>query len=420
MCIGSPMMISSSPPLCESPFMLISPRTDHFDDTTNGVPAPPSPQIPWAAIPDAEAGSDDAIAFTDCWSANIIDTNTVEGATPCQYTQANIGAWEGLPLERSGEHIPSTQSMQDWIGAWEAEPSHGMMHEHGQIGWEQRTATPARSERLFGPGYQQTSQALVDHRVCTPITEKTVYEINEFCALLEPTSAGWQLQDIFATPTPLQDQQAPTMAAQQSPSPPEPSSDVDDDRLFEITLKSNALRALREAQLCEQAPGNSELNSSAKNRSQLKGPALMEEVTSKVAEMHVDPKTGIINKLMGMLSPSLLGFPTNNTKKKKPDQKKAAQMLTSSRRSERPATKSSTQLTNRRAQASVCKQLGLIQHEEEFNDEILAQYLSLYQQPLSTPNIQGLASLAEISRQPGFTLQDKELAALLKETPYAS
>jgi hypothetical protein len=146
----------------------------------------------------------------------------------------------------------------------------------------------------------------------------------------------------------------------------------------------------------------------------------MEEVTSKVAEMHVDPKTGIINKLMGMLSPSLLGFPTNNTKKKKPDQKKAAQMPTSSRRSERPATKSSTQLTNRRAQVSVCKQLGLIQHEEEFNDEILAQYLSLYQQPLSTPNIQGLASLAEISRQPGFTLQDKELAALLKETPYAS
>jgi hypothetical protein len=278
-----------------------------------------------------------------------------------------------------------------------------MVHEHGQFGWVQRTAAPAHSERLFGPGCQQTSQALVDHQVCTPITEKTVYEINEFCALLEPASAGWQLQDIFATPTPLQDQQAPTTAVQQSPSPPELSSDVDDDRLFEITRKSNALRALREAQLCEQESEVSEQNSSAKTRSQLKGPALMEEVTSKVAEMHVDPKTGIMSKLMGMLSPSLLGFPTNNTKKKKLDPKKAAQMSTSSRRSERPATKSSTQLTNRRAQASACKQLGLIQHEEDFNGEILAQYLRLYQQPLSSSNVQGLASLAEISRQPGDT-----------------
>jgi hypothetical protein len=247
-----------------------------------------------------------------------------------------------------------------------------------------------------------------------------VYEINEFCALLEPASAGWQLQDIFATPTSLQDQQAPTLADQQSPSPPELSSDVDDDRLFEITLKSNAIRALREAQLCVQEPEDSEQNSSAKNSSKLKGPTTMEEVTSKVAEMHVDPKTGIMSKLMGMLSPSLLGFPTNHTKKKKADLKKAAQIATTSRRSERPATKSSTQLANRRAQASACKQLGLIQREEDLNEETLAQYLRLYQQPLLSSNIQGLASLAELSHQPGFVLQDRELAALLKETPYAS
>jgi hypothetical protein len=195
----------------------------------------------------------------------------------------------------------------------------------------------------------------MDQRVCTPITEKTVYEINEFTALLEPASAGWQLQDIFVTPTPLQDQQAPTMAVQQSPSPPELSSGIDDDHLFEVTLKSNALRALREAQLCRQTREDREQNSSTKTKSQLKGSALMEEVTSRVAEMHVDPKTGIMSKLMGMLSLSLLGFPTNTTKKKKLQQRKATLMPSSSCRSERPATKSSTQLATRRAQASACK-----------------------------------------------------------------
>lgn len=146
----------------------------------------------------------------------------------------------------------------------------------------------------------------------------------------------------------------------------------------------------------------------------------MEGVTSRVAEMHVDPKTGIMSKLLGMLSPSLLGFPTNTLKKRKLDQKKAIHMPASSRRSERPATKSSTLLATRRAQVSACKQLGLIQRDEEFNDEILAQYLHLYRQPLSSTNVQGLASLPEISSRTGFVLQEKEMAALLKESPYTS
>jgi hypothetical protein len=179
------------------------------------------------------------------------------------------------------------------------------------------------------------------------------------------------------------------------------SEDLDDAALQEVTLKSNALRALRDAKLC--------------------GPGLMEELTDGVAKLQVDPKTSLMSKFLGLLSPSLLGFPTNSRpKKKRAAPRSLLCMDTAVRRSERPTTKSSTLLALRRAQASVCKQLGLIQHEEEFNDEILAQYLNLYQQPLSTPNIQGLASLAEISRQTGFTLQDKELAALLKETSYAS
>jgi hypothetical protein len=128
------MMISPSPPHSEGPYNLCSPRTDHFDNILNGVPAPSSPQIPWAAIPGNEVVSDEANAFTDCWSVNIIDTNTTGGATPGRHPQASNGGWEGLPQEHSGEHIPSTQSMQDWIGAWEAEPSHGWVHGHDSLG----------------------------------------------------------------------------------------------------------------------------------------------------------------------------------------------------------------------------------------------------------------------------------------------
>jgi hypothetical protein len=247
-----------------------------------------------------------------------------------------------------------------------------------------------------------------------------VYEINEFTALLEPASTGWQLQDIFATPAAAPALQMTAGQPPHSPSPPELASDSDDDRLFEVTLKSNALRALRDAELCGSARHADELNSPAKPRRQLPEPPSMEDVTSRVADMHVDPKTGIMSKLMGMLSPSLLGFPTNAARKKKAESKKSAMPAAPSRRSERPTTRSSSLLATHKAQASACKQLGLIQQESDFNDEVLAQYLHLYRQPLSSANVQGLASLAEISSRPGFVLQDKDMAALLKESPYVA
>jgi hypothetical protein len=77
--------------------MLCSPRTDHFDNSLNGVPAPPSPQIPWAAIPGVEAESDEANAFTDCWSANIIETNTTGGAPLDHHPLVINGGWQELP-----------------------------------------------------------------------------------------------------------------------------------------------------------------------------------------------------------------------------------------------------------------------------------------------------------------------------------
>jgi hypothetical protein len=73
----------------------------------------------------------------------------------------------------------------------------------------------------------------------------------------------------------------------------------------------------------------------------------------------------------------------------------------------------------RKAQASACKQLGLISREEDFNEDVLQQYLQLFQQPLSEQHVQGLADLAEVSSRPAFRLPEGDLCALLKEAPYA-
>jgi hypothetical protein len=110
------------------------------------------------------------------------------------------GGWEGLPREYSGEHIPSVQSLQAWLGAWEAEPSQNLVQGQLQAVWELPHTHLTQADRLFGPGCQEQMQCLMDQRVSTPIKEKIMYGINDLCALMEPVSTGWQLQDIFATP----------------------------------------------------------------------------------------------------------------------------------------------------------------------------------------------------------------------------
>jgi hypothetical protein len=226
-------------------------------------------------------------------------------------------------------------------------------------------------------------QGQVQEAACPTPPERIVQEV-------EPRSPGWQLQDIFATP--------PVKAAFRTSS--SSSEDLEDAVLQEVTLKSNALRALRDAKLC--------------------GPGLMEELTDGVAKLQVDPKTSLMSKFLGLLSPSLLGFPTNSRpKKKRAAPRSLLCMDTAVRRSERPATKSSTLLASRRAQASACKQLGLIQREDEFNDEVQAQYMCMFRHPLTQGNIQGLAVLAEAATRPGFVLPEHDMLELLRETPTA-
>jgi hypothetical protein len=316
-----------------------------------------------------------------------------------------MDSWAGLPMERSGEHVPSVHSMQAWGNAWVEEP---------------HPTSLANEARLFGPDCQEHNQSLMDQRFGTPIKEKTVYEINEFCALLEPVSAGWQLQDILTTPQMHNVQQPEPVEQQHILSSPDSYTDIDDDKLFEVTLKSNALKALRQADLCGPALTEEECTETESADVGLQGPALMEEVTSRVADLHVDPKTGFMGKLMGMFSPSLLGFPTNSSRKKKSEIKKHTLTTTSSRRSERPATRASSMMTTRRAQIAACKQLGLIQRDDEFTEETLAQYTAIFRQPLSTANLHGLAALADVTGRPSFVLPEKDLSELMKESPYAT
>jgi predicted solute-binding protein len=122
-----------------------------------------------------------------------------------------------------------------------------------------------------------------------------------------------------------------------------------------------------------------------------------------VVDLQVDPKASLLTRLMGKISPSLLGLPPAGAAlKKKLASKKLFPSTSSSRRSERPATKASTMTLARKAQASACKQLGLISREEDFNEDVLQQYLQLFQQPLSEQHVQGLADLAEVSSRPAF------------------
>jgi len=169
-----------------------------------------------------------------------------------------------------------------------------------------------------------------------------------------------------------------------------------------VRLKSNALQALSEANLC--------------------GHDAVEEMTSGVAGMQVQAsKPSLLGRIMGKLSPSLLGFPGSSAaSRKKQGTRKLGNPSTSSapRRSECLATKASTTMTNRKAQASACKQLGLICREEDFNDAIREQYLKLFQHQLPQESLQGLAALTEVTSRPAFVLHEGQLSEFLRESTY--
>ncbi|KAK1677179.1 hypothetical protein QYE76_038027 [Lolium multiflorum] len=359
----------------------------HF---TTSIPPPPSPLIPWEELPGPQPGLGCG-GLEDRWSANIADVQADDTRTYYPLSPPHLRSplhmppehqavdhWAAFFGEQSAEFVPNITSIQAWQELWQEDPTPPADQPPSDL-LQPRLAMEDGTPGGWG---SRSRDSLTG-------SEKLLAAAHSGQALATPTSPGWQLQDIFSTPP------ARPALPQLSDSS---SEDLDDATLCEVTPKSNALRALRDANHV--------------------GHGLMEGITKGVGQLHVDPKTSLMSKLLGMISPSLLGFPTNSKpKKKRTTPRHLLCMDTAIRRSERPATKSSTMLASRRAQASACKQLGLIQREDEFDDAVQAQYLRLFQRPLTQDSLQGLALLADAAHRPGFVLPEQDLHELLREAP---
>jgi hypothetical protein len=105
----------------------------------------------------------------------------------------------------------------------------------------------------------------------------------------------------------------------------------------------------------------------------------VEDVTSQVSELELQPKATLMTKLIRKINSSILGLPINGWQKNRPGADcKGITMSVSSMRSDQPATKENSMKMCRRAQAATCKWLGLIQREEDFNEEVLQQCFALF------------------------------------------
>jgi hypothetical protein len=292
-------------------------------------------------------------------------------------------------LEHTGEHVPDLGASLQWAQDWGL----GLLPQPNQEGPSTLPRQEFQGDKgqgmlPFEPGHlaQHLSLSSVAMGQYTP--EKTVYEIPMYNNT--PTnpllgSAGWQLQDMFATPAEL-------------PRPASSSDEQDDANLYEVTLRDNALRALRAAKLCQ--------------------PATVDEVTSQVSSMEVSPKTSFMTKFFRKISPSVLGIPTTGGQRKRGGSK-GEPVSVPARRGERPAAIANSMKINIKAQASACMRLGLIQCEAEFNEQVLQQYLALYNEPLPDNYVQELAALTEVSSRPEFVLPNSELIGMLQEVPHA-
>jgi hypothetical protein len=67
-----------------------------------------------------------------------------------------MDSWIGPHVERSGEHVPSMNSMQAWGSAWVEEP---------------HPTSLVDEARLFGPNCQDHNQSLMEQSFGTPIKE---------------------------------------------------------------------------------------------------------------------------------------------------------------------------------------------------------------------------------------------------------
>jgi hypothetical protein len=152
----------------------------------------------------------------------------------------------------------------------------------------------------------------------------------------------------------------------------------------------------------------------------LTGVGLLEALTARVSDLQIDEQRAFIAKMAALLSPSLLGAAP--TKALPPPRaatfkRKLFGSVKGSRKSTRLRNLRSSFSSSWRSQAAICKQLGLIDKEEDFTDETLLDYINLFKGPIPPTSIAMLTKIAGLSSPSQLRLPDAELQALLEEFP---
>jgi hypothetical protein len=155
----------------------------------------------------------------------------------------------------------------------------------------------------------------------------------------------------------------------------------------------------------------------------LTGVGLLEALTTRVSELQIDDQRAFIAKIAALLSPSVLGAapakvtaPPRSAKLKK----KLFGSVQGARKSNRLRKLHNPFSSSRRSQASICKQLGLIENEEDFTDDTMLDNIRLFKEPIPPANVAKLASMAGVSSPSQLRLPNEELQALLDELPARS
>jgi hypothetical protein len=145
---------------------------------------------------------------------------------------------------------------------------------------------------------------------------------------------------------------------------------------------------------------------------------LLEAVTTQVAELQIDEQRIFIAKIAALLSPSVLGAAPGKTKASHQPTTLKRRLFGSvrgSRQSSRLRKSRNNYSSSHRSQAAICKQLGIIDNIEDFDDDTLLEYIQLFKKPIQPTSIAKLASMAGLSYPSQLHLPDDELQGLLEE-----
>jgi hypothetical protein len=151
----------------------------------------------------------------------------------------------------------------------------------------------------------------------------------------------------------------------------------------------------------------------------LTGAGLLDMLTSRVGALQIDDQRAFIARIAALLSPSVLGTAPLKDPPARPThlKKKLFGSIRGQRKSTRLHKLRNSFSSSRRSQADICKQLGLINSIDDFNDDTLMSYINLFKAPIPEANIAKLVKIAGVDSPSQLRLPAEELQALLEELP---